>query len=73
MAEVYKGIQIAISTTQSTHKRWTARAEYAFPGKESVRLEALEATYDTEEEAHRAALRAAIESIDKMRAATGKR
>ena len=73
MAEVYKGVEIHISTTQNAQNRWTARAEYASPGQESPSLEAPEAAYDTEDEAHNAALQAAIESIDRMRAATGKR
>jgi len=73
MAEVYKGIPIAISTAQNAQKRWTARAQYALPGQESVGLEAPEASYVTEEEAHRAALQAAVASIDRMRTSTGKR
>lgn len=72
MSEVYKGTQIAISTTQTGEKNWTSRAEYAVPGNRSVQLEPAEATYPTEEEARQAALQAAIESIDRRRVSKGK-
>jgi hypothetical protein len=72
VTEVYKGTQIVISTIQTAEKGWTARAEYAVPGEDSVQMET-PATYATEEEARRAALQAAVESIDRIRAAKGKR
>ena len=71
MSEVYKGTEIVISVTRTGEKNWTSRAEYAVPGKAGVRLEP-EATYATEEEARRAALQAAIESIDRARVSRGK-
>jgi hypothetical protein len=73
MSEVYKGTEIAISTAKNQEKNWSARAEYAIPGEGNVRVEATEAKYATEEEARQAALRSAIESIDRMRASLGKR
>jgi len=73
VAEVYKGTEIAISTAQTAEQGWTAHAEYAVPGQTTVRLEAPEAAYATEQQARQAALQAAVESIDRMRAATGKR
>ncbi len=72
MAEVYKGTEIAISTTQTSDQSWTAQAEYPVPGKQHVRVEAPQMTYLTEAEARQAALRAAVESIDRMRVTTGK-
>jgi hypothetical protein len=71
MSEVYKGTEIVISVTRTGENNWTSRAEYAVPGKAGVRLEP-EATYATEEEARRAALQAAIESIDRGRVSRGK-
>ena len=72
MFEVYKGTQIAISTTQAGEKNWTARAEYAVPGEGSIQLEPAPAMYATEEEARQAVLQAAIESIDRRRVSKGK-
>jgi hypothetical protein len=71
MSEVYKGTEVVISVTRIGENNWTSRAEYAVPGKAGVRLEP-EATYATEEEARRAALQAAIESIDRGRVSRGK-
>jgi hypothetical protein len=72
MAEVYRGTEIAISTTQTPGQSWTARAEYRAADMQSVRVEAPQMTYATEAEARQAALQAAVESIDRMRVTTGK-
>ncbi len=72
MAEVYKGTEIAISTTQTSDHGWISQAEYQVPGKQSVRVKPTQLTYTTEAEAHQAALRAAVESIDRMRVTSGK-
>jgi hypothetical protein len=72
MAEVYKGMEIAISTTQTSDQGWISQAEYQVPGKQGVRVEPPQLTYATEAEAHQAALRAAVESIDRMRVNSGK-
>jgi hypothetical protein len=69
--ETYKGTQIAISTTSAGDKNWTAQAEYEGPDKRKIHLEP-EVTYATEEEARQAVLRAAVESIDKLRVGKGK-
>jgi hypothetical protein len=71
MSEVYKGTEIVISVARTGENNWTSRAEYEVPGKASVRVEP-EATYTTEEEARRAALQTAIESIDRGRVSRGK-
>jgi hypothetical protein len=71
MSEVYKGTEIVISVTETSENNWTSRAEYAVPGQPGVRLEP-EATYSTEVDARRAALQAAIESIDRGRVSRGK-
>ena len=72
MAEVYKGTEIAISTSQTPDQGWSSQAEYRVPGKQGVRVEPPQLTYATEAEAREAVLRAAVESIDRMRVTSGK-
>ena len=72
MAEVYKGMDIAISTAQTPDQGWISQAEYRVPGKQVVRVETPQMTYATEAEARQAVLRAAVESIDRMRVTSGK-
>jgi hypothetical protein len=72
MVEVYKGTSITISTSQTEKKNWTSRAEYQIPGQPGVELQSPEAEYATEDDARRAALQAAVESLDRMRVSKGK-
>jgi hypothetical protein len=67
----YKGIDIRISTSQAG-AAWSAHAVYARQGGDEVHVEPPEEAYASEDEARRAALQAAAESIDRARAHIGK-
>ena len=69
--ETYRGIPIAIATALRDGK-WTSNAVYTGEGHNEARIEPPEKGYATEDEAHQAALQAAVESIDRGRSFIGK-
>ena len=71
-SETYKGTRITITTNPSGANAWTSRAEFALPGKDAVSLDDAGVTYPSEEDARQAALRAAVEAIDRSRVSVGK-
>jgi hypothetical protein len=71
-SEWYKGTKVSITTNSSGTNAWTSRAEFALPGQDPVALENAVVTYSSEQDAIAAALRAAVEAIDRSRVSTGK-
>jgi hypothetical protein len=70
-SEVYRGMGITITTTQG-EEGWGSQATYTIPGQNQAEIEPAKQGHASEDEARRAALQAAVESIDRARTSIGK-